>query len=156
MSNENQFGLRQKRGTIDVLFNFFEGILKDSENGFIELKAIFIGLKIAFDTIEQILLLKKLENLGMRVLVQKLLKSCPRERQQCVKLVMFRSEFLSIEYGVPQGWVPGPLLFLVNINFILELCSDSTEILFANDAVLKQNAYASKENFEESVEFVAD
>ena len=141
--NKNQFGFRKKRGTTDALVKFLEGIQEDWENGFKEVKAAIIDLKRAFDTIEQSLL-EKLENIGMRGIVQKLLKSYLSDRQQCVKSVQFRSEFLTIEYGVPQGSVLGPLLFLVYINDMLEFCGDSTAILIADDAVLKQNAYSRK------------
>ena len=154
--NTNQFGFQQKRGTTDALVNFLEGIREDWENGFKEVNAVFIDLKKAFDTVEQNLLLEKLENIGMRGPVHKLLKSYLRDRQQCVKSVEFRSEFLPIEYGVLQGSVLGPLLFLVYINDIQEFCGDSTAILFADDAVLKQNVYSSKEKFEKSLESVAD
>ena len=120
------------------------------------MKAVFIDLKKTFDTIEQNLLLEKLENIGMRGPVHKLLKSYLSGRQQCVKSVEFRSEFLPIGTGVPQGSVLGSLPFLVYINDIQEFNGDSTEILFADDAVLKQNAYSSKEKFEKSIESVAD
>ena len=92
----------------------------------------------------------------MRGPVQKLLRSYLSDRQQCVKSVEFWSEFLPIEYGVPQGSVLGPLLLLAYIDDIQEFCGYSTAILFANDAVLKQNAYSSKEKFEKSIESVAD
>ena len=92
----------------------------------------------------------------MRGTVHELLKSYLSDRQQCVKSVEFRSEFLPIEHGVPQGSVLRPLLFLVCINGIQDFCGDSTAILFADDAVLKQNAYSSKEKFEMSIESVAD
>ena len=55
-----------------------------------------------------------------------------------------------------KGSVLGPLLFVVYINDIQEFCGDSTAILFADDAVLKQNAYSSKEKFEKSIKPVAD
>ena len=141
--NKNQFGFRQKRGTTDALVNFLEGIREDWENGFKEVKAACIDVKKAFDTIEHNLL-------------HKLLKSYLSDRQQCVKSVEFRSEFLPIEYGVPQGSVLGPLLFLVYINDIQEFWGDSTAVLFADDAVLKQNAFSIKEKFEKSIESVAD
>ena len=82
----------------------------------------------------------------MRGPVHKLLKSYLSDREQCVKSVKFRSEFLPIEDGVPQGAVVGPLLCLVYINDIQEFCGDSTAVLIADDALLKQNAYSSIEN----------
>ena len=51
--NKNQFGFRQKRGTTDALVSFLEGIREDWENGFKEVKAVFIDLKKAFDTIDK-------------------------------------------------------------------------------------------------------
>ena len=57
---------------------------------------------------------------------------------------------------MPQGSLLGPLLFLVYIKDIQEFCGDSTAILFADDAVLKQNVYSNKEKFEKSLESVAD
>ena len=95
--NKNQFGFRQKRGTTDALVIFLEGIREDWESGFKEVKAVFIDLKKAFEqAIEQNLLLEKLENIGMRGPVHKLLKFYLSDRQQCVKSVEFRSEFLPI------------------------------------------------------------
>ena len=143
LPNKNQFGFR-KKGTNDALVNFLEEITEDWENGFKEVKVVFIDMKKTFDTIEQNLLLEKLENIERRGIVQKLPKSYLSDRQQGIKSVKFRSDFLPIEYGVPQGSVLGPLLFIVYLNDFLEFCGDSTAFLFADDAVLKQDAYSSK------------
>ena len=67
-----------------------------------------------------------------------------------------RSEFLPIEDGVRQSAVLEPLLFLVYINDIQEFCGDLTATLFADDALLKQNASLSIEKLEKSIESVAD
>ena len=96
--NKNQFAFRQKIGTTHALVNSLEGIREDWENGYKEVKAVFVDLKKAFDTIEQNLLLEKLEIIRMRGPVHKLLKSYLSDRQQCVKSVEFRSEFLPILY----------------------------------------------------------
>ena len=95
--NKSQFGFREQTGTTDALVNFLEGTREDKENRLKEVKAVFIDLKNAFDTIEQNLLLEKLQNMVMRGIVQKLLKSNLSDRQHCVNSVEFRSEFLRIE-----------------------------------------------------------
>ena len=98
------------------------------------MEAVFIDLKKAFDTIEENLLLEKLENVVMRGHVQTILKFYLSEKK-CVRSVEFMWEFLTTEYGVPQVSVLGSLLFLVYLNDIQEFCGI-------------QSAYSSKEKFE--------
>ena len=97
--------------------------------------ALFIDLKSAFDTIDPLILIKKLDHYGIRGTASDLLLSYLSNRKQFIQCETILSEMLSVLCGVPQGSVLGPLLFLVYINDMVR-CIDLNSILFADDAVL--------------------
>ena len=69
--------------------------------------------KESFDTIDHDKLLIKLENYGIRGICLTLLKSYLLNRIQYTNFQQTHSEPCNIEFGVPQGAVLGPLLFLI-------------------------------------------
>ena len=54
-------------------------------------------------------------------------------RQQYVTYKNCRSPLLPVDYGVPQGSIVGPVLFIIFINDIVKSDTDSSLILFADD-----------------------
>ena len=74
---------------------------------------IYLDLQKAFDTVNHSVLLKKLENYGIRGMVLNWFKSYLNNRKQYTSLLTYiMSDLESVKYGVPQGSVLGPLLFL--------------------------------------------
>jgi hypothetical protein len=97
---------------------------------------IFIDLSKAFDTLNHVILLKKLEHYGIRGVALDLIESYLVNRFQYVSFNDNSSGLKRISCGVPQGSILGPLLFLVYINDIIN-CSDIMKfILFADDTNL--------------------
>ena len=75
----------------------------------------------AFNTVDHDILLRKLsESFGVGDTALQWLTSCLRGRLQCVRYGGRQSEYKPVNYGVPQGSLLGPLLFII---YTAEFCS---------------------------------
>ena len=110
-----QFGFRQQYSTFYALISLTEDIRKNLNKGNIGC-AIFVDLKKAFDTVEHDILLAKLEHYDIRDMTNNWFKSYLFNRKQFVSINGHVSNQTSVKYGVPQGSVLDPLLFLIYVN----------------------------------------
>ena len=97
---------------------------------------ILLDFAKAFDTVNHNILLKKLENFGIRGISLEWFKSYLNERKQLVKINNVKSSTPTIKCGVLQGSVLGPLLFLIYINDIQRVSELLNFHLFADDTSL--------------------
>jgi ribonuclease P/MRP protein subunit RPP40 len=99
------------------------------------MRAIFLDISKAFDKVWHKGLIFKLKRNGVSGKLLNFFESYLNNRKQRVALNGFYSDYASIESGVPQGSVLGPLLFLVYIND-LETNIISNVKFFADDTML--------------------
>ena len=96
---------------------------------------IFIDLSKAFDTLDHSIMLNKLEHYGIRGIANNLISSYLKGRFQYTSFDGENSEKLQVKYGVPQGSILGPLLFLLYINDLMNCYRgpNTNFILYADD-----------------------
>ena len=132
---------------MDIIANYYDCI---QGKKFVNL--IFLDIKKAFDSVSHYKLLKKLEHYGIRGVANQLLQSYLSERKQFVSINNVSSSLKSINFGVPQGSILGPLLFLIYINdlpnclhTVPRFFVDDTTLIFSSDNINNLQRLANSE-----------
>ena len=142
---DRQFGFRKRHSTGHAINYSINNIIDEIKKRN-HVLGIFIDLSKAFDTIDHHKLSIKLEHYGIRGTTLKLLTDYLKNRKQYTNFKGVDSETCNIEYGVPQGSVLGPLLFLIYVNDLVNSSNEGNFILFADDT----NIFVAGKNEQEA------
>ena len=127
-----QFGFRTGRSTSLAIIKLVSHVVEAHHQRMYS-ACFFLDLRKAFDTVDHVLLIKKLEHYGFRGQCSDYLRSYYSNRKQFVHINGLDSSCNSVLNGVPQGSILGPLCFILYINDI-PLAVKEKVILFAYDA----------------------
>ena len=147
-----QFGFRKNYSTSLALLSLTENIKQEIDKGRFGC-GIFIDFQKAFDTVDHNILLEKLHHYGIRGISNNWFKSYLNDRKQYVTINGYNSDFASIECGIPQGSILGPLLFLIYINDLhssIKFCkthhfADDTNLLYFDDSFKKLEKFINQD-----------
>lgn len=133
--SDSQFGFRSSRSTCDALESFVGGVVGGFEERNLTAGLLF-DLRRAFDCVSHGILINKLELYGVRGLPLMLISSYLRDRVQYVNVGNMDSEVKMVRFGVPQGSILGPLLFLIYVNDLPYYIKSARVTLYADDTSL--------------------
>ena len=103
----------------------------------IPVDAIYIDFSRAFDSVVHSKLLVKLQTFGISGNLLSWICAFLSDRSQSVVVENCSSSWLSVRSGDPQGFVLGPIFFILFIDDIAEICCGTVKhALFADDLKL--------------------
>ena len=146
---DQQYGFRSLHSTALALGKCSNQWLMNIDNGKIN-SVIFLDIRKAFDTVNHEILLQKLSSYEIKGDTHKFFECYLKDRTQCCSVNGHMSSLETIEYGVPQGSILGPLLFLIYMND-LPLCLDNVDITMFADTNFMKAINSLKEIKEELV-----
>ena len=130
---DNQFGFRKGRSCEHALLVAQNQLLTSLNKKQISM-LLLLDFSKAFDMVDHKILLSKLQHYGIRGIAHAWISSYLNDRKQYVALNNKASSTLNMTYGVPQGSILGPLLFIIYINDIPNINNTIQFIMYADDA----------------------
>ena len=128
MINSAQHGFIKNISTTSQMLDMYSSIGKNLDAG-VQTDIIFLDFSKAFDSVPHHLLLHNLQAFGFNSTFLNWLNHYLHGRSQSVIIEGKVSPSLPVKSGVPQGSIRGPLLFLLYMNDICEVCSSPISLL---------------------------
>lgn len=138
--HKTQSGFRKNHSCHTALTRLIDNWIKEIDSGKL-IGAVFLDLRKAFDLVDHEILIHKLKLYHFSDRSINLFKSYLTNRKQSVIINNIYSEKLSMQSGVPQGSILGPLLFLIYINDICYSCENLNIDLYADDSTIFESDF---------------
>ena len=136
----NQYSFRKSHSTELAAFELSDGILFDLDIGNTPL-AIYLYLSKAFDTLNHSILLKKLQINDADKTSLAWFNNYLSNRHHFVEIENVKSNLVTLDLGVLQGSILGPLLFIIYVNDIYHSSDFFNFILYADDTSLYNSLF---------------
>ena len=100
----------------------------------------FADFSKAFDTVDYSVIIRKLHNIGFSKQALRWSLSYLTDQQQFVEVNAKQSQFMDVQFGVPQGSILGPVLFNLYVNDMRNSIQDGFNChQYADDTTIYQH-----------------
>ena len=133
--DERQYGFRPGRSCTQAVLDYINTVLHEKQGEENKVNSLLIDLSAAFDIVDHKTLLEKLKRYGLGLRARTLMKSYLERRKVFTEIEIGRSTLTNVDYGVPQGSILGPLLYIIYVTDIKDL-DEYSKICYADDTTV--------------------